>query len=170
MSSAAAEALSGGRRPSTPGAALVRRFFGVPTIFYVLLLMMVVNQIADPTFLTPSVFLAFLKRAAPLLLLGLGQLFVLVAGEFDLSVGALITVLSVAAAELISGDPDKTLWVMGVMLLMAVVVGVANGLITNVLQVPSFIATLGMMLVLNGAFYYWTNGAPRGSLAENFRI
>jgi len=170
VSSAAAEALGGGRGPVTPGAALIRRLFGVPTIFYVFLLLLVVNQIADPTFLTPSVALAFLKRAAPLVLLGVGQLFVLVAGELDLSVGALITVLSVAAAELISGDPDKTLWVMGVMLLIAVVVGIANGVITNVLRVPSFIATLGMMLILNGAFYYWTNGAPRGSLAENFRI
>src|SRR4030088_1912088 len=116
MSSAAAEALAGGHGPVAPGGGLVRRFFGVPTIFYVLLLMLVVNQIADPTFLAPSVFLAFLKRAAPLLLLGVGQLFVLVAGEFDLSVGALITVLSVAAAELISGDPDKTVPVMGGML------------------------------------------------------
>ena len=106
----------------------------MPTIFYVLFLVVVVNQIADPTFLHRRSCSRFLKQAAPLVLLGVGQLFVLVAGEFDLSVGALITVLSVAAAELISGDPDKTLWVMGVMLLIAVVVGVGNGVITNVLR------------------------------------
>jgi ribose transport system permease protein len=170
VSSAAAEALGTGRGPATPRAAFVRRLFGVPTIFYVLALVMILDQVADPSFLTPSVFLAFLKRATPLMLLAGGQLFVLVSGEFDLSVGALITVLSVAAAELISGDPEKTWWVMGVMLVLAVVVGIGNGVITNRLRVPSFITTLGMMLVLNGAFYYWTNGAPRGSLAENFRL
>ena len=163
MSTVTADAL-GGR------AAFVRRLFGVPTIFYVLVLLLILDQVADPTFLSPSVFLAFLKRAAPLMLLAAGQLFVLVSGEFDLSVGALITVLSVAAAELISGDPDKTWWVMGVMLVIAVLVGIGNGAITSGLRVPSFITTLGMMLVLNGAFYYWTNGAPRGSLAENFRL
>jgi ribose transport system permease protein len=144
--------------------------FGVPTIFYVLVLLLVMDQLSDSTFLTPPVFLAFLKRAAPLMLLAAGQLFVLVSGEFDLSVGALITVLSVAAAELISGDADKTWWVMGVMLVLAILVGLGNGVITSALRVPSFITTLGMMLVLNGAFYYWTNGAPRGSLAENFRL
>jgi ribose transport system permease protein len=144
--------------------------FGVPTIFYVLVVLLILDQMADSTFLTPPVFLAFLKQSAPLMLLGAGQLFVLVSGEFDLSVGALITVLSVAAAELISGDPDKTWWVMGVMLVLAILVGVANGAITTRLRVPSFIATLGMMLVLNGAFYYWTGGAPHGSLAENFRL
>jgi len=169
-STATAETMRSGRGPAAPRIGLVRQLFGVPTIYYVLLLVLLADALTDPTFLTPPVFLAFLKRAAPLMLLGAGQLFVLVAGELDLSVGALITCLSVAAAELISGDPDKTWWVLGVMLILAVAVGVANGAITTALRVPSFIATLGMMLVLNGAFYYWTSGAPRGSLAENFRL
>ena len=34
---------------------------------------------------------------------------------------------------------------------------------------PSFITTLGMLLILYGAVFLWTGGAPRGSLAENFR-
>jgi len=38
-----------------------------------------------------------------------------------------------------------------------------------VLRVPSFITTLGMLLILNGAVFLWTGGAPRGALADNFR-
>ena len=34
---------------------------------------------------------------------------------------------------------------------------------------PSFIATLGMMLVLFGAIRLWTGGAPTGALSEGFR-
>ena len=34
---------------------------------------------------------------------------------------------------------------------------------------PSFITTLGMLLILNGAVFLWTGGAPRGALADNFR-
>ena len=37
------------------------------------------------------------------------------------------------------------------------------------LRVPSFITTLGMLLILNGAVFLWTGGAPRGALADNFR-
>jgi ribose transport system permease protein len=37
------------------------------------------------------------------------------------------------------------------------------------LRVPSFITTLGMLLILNGAVFWWTGGAPRGALSDNFR-
>ena len=55
------------------------------------------------------------------------------------------------------------------MLLLGAIVGLVNGLVTTRLQVPSFIATLGMLLVLDGAVFYWTDGAPKGSLSEGFR-
>ena len=56
-----------------------------------------------------------------------------------------------------------------VVLVGGALVGVVNGLVTTRLRVPSFIATLGMLLVLDGAVFYWTDGAPKGSLSEGFR-
>ena len=53
--------------------------------------------------------------------------------------------------------------------MIGVVVGFVNGFISTVLRVPSFITTLGMLLILNGAVFLWTGGAPRGALADNFR-
>ena len=55
------------------------------------------------------------------------------------------------------------------LLVIGVVVGFVNGFISTVLRVPSFITTLGMLLILNGAVFLWTGGAPRGALSENFR-
>ncbi|MFC0548777.1 ABC transporter permease [Kutzneria chonburiensis] len=123
----------------------------------------------DPTFADPPTFLAFVKRSAPLAVLALGQLFVVVAGELDLSVGAVITACVVAAARLGEGDPGRTWWIILLVLAFGAAVGVINGLITTVLRVPSFITTLGMMLVLSGAVFLWTGGSPTGALAENFR-
>jgi ribose transport system permease protein len=57
-----------------------------------------------------------------------------------------------------------------VMLGFGVLVGLVNGLVVTLLKVPSFIATLGMMLVLFGAIRLWTGGAPTGELSERFRI
>ena len=48
--------------------------------------------------------MAFVKKAAPLVILAVGQYFVIVAGEFDLSVGSLVGAQVVIAAQLIDGD------------------------------------------------------------------
>jgi ribose transport system permease protein len=146
-----------------------KALIGTAPIFLVLLVLLVWITIVNPNFVEPPVFLAFLKRAAPLVILAAGQYFVIVSGEFDLSVGSLITVVVVVAARLIDGDPGKTWPVIALLLAIGFAVGLVNGLITTRLRVPSFITTLGMLLILSGAVFLWTGGAPRGALADNFR-
>jgi ribose transport system permease protein len=143
---------------------------GTAPIFVVLLALLVWIAILNPNFTQPSVFLAFLKRAAPLTILAAGQLFVIVSGEIDLSVGSLVTAVVVAAAGLTEGDPDRTWWVVAALFGLGLLVGLVNGIVTTRLHVPSFITTLGMLLILQGAVLYWSGGAPRGSLPDNFRI
>jgi ribose transport system permease protein len=126
-------------------------------------------SIENPDFTEPPGFLAFLKRAAPLAVLAAGQYFVIVSGEFDLSVGSLVTVTVVVAAEVLADNPDGTWLAVGAVLVLGALVGLVNGLVTTRLRVPSFIATLGMLLILDGAVFYWTDGAPKGSLTEGFR-
>jgi ribose transport system permease protein len=147
-----------------------RGALGTAPIFIVLLGLLVWIAILNPNFTDPSVFLAFLKRAAPLMILAAGQLFVIVSGEFDLSVGSLITAVVVAAAGLTEGDPDRTWWVVAALFALGILVGLVNGIVTTRFHVPSFITTLGMLLILQGAVLYWSGGAPRGSLPENFRV
>jgi ribose transport system permease protein len=149
---------------------LRRGALGTAPIFVVLIGLLVWIAILNPNFTEPPVFLAFLKRAAPLMILAAGQMFVIVSGEFDLSVGSLITAVVVAAAGLTEGDPDRTLWVVVALFALGIVVGLINGIVTTRLYVPSFITTLGMLLILQGAVLYWSGGAPRGSLPDNFRV
>ena len=147
-----------------------RGVLGTAPIFVVLLGLLVWIAILNPNFTEPSVFLAFLKRAAPLVILAAGQMFVIVSGEFDLSVGSLVTAVVVAAAGLTEGDPDRTWWVVAALFGLGILVGLVNGIVTTRLHVPSFITTLGMLLILEGAVLYWSGGAPRGSLPDNFRV
>jgi ribose transport system permease protein len=139
-------------------------------IFVILALLLVAVAVANPLFLEPAGFLGFVKRAAPLVILAAGQYFVIASGEFDLSVGSLVTAEVVVAARLIDGDEAATWPVLALLVALGLLVGLANGVITTVLRVPSFITTLGMMLVLSGAVFLWTGGAPRGSLSAGFRI
>ncbi|WP_433509288.1 ABC transporter permease [Nonomuraea sp. CA-143628] len=139
-------------------------------ILAVLVVLLAAITVANPHFLEPAGILAFLKRAAPLVILAAGQYFVIVSGEFDLSVGSLVTAEVVIAARLIDGDESATWPVLALLIAVGLFVGLVNGVVTTKLRVPSFIVTLGMLLVLSGAVFLWTGGAPRGALSEGFRM
>jgi ribose transport system permease protein len=156
------------RRPFPPRLRRLRSGGLVPilSIFSILLVLVAVRQ---PDFIAPSSLLSFLGRSAPIILLAAGQYFVIVSGEFDLSVGSLVTAQVVVAARLIDSDPSSTWPVVVLLVAFGSLVGLVNGLITTRLRVPSFITTLGMFLILVGAVYLWSNGAPKGGLSEEFR-
>ena len=159
------------RRPGSGVATSVGRFFagGSGPVYALLLLIFAVIFVVNASFLQPPSLMAFVKTAAPLVLLAIGQYFVIVAGELDLSVGSLVGAQVVIAARLIDGEEGRTVPVLLLMLAFGVAVGLVNGLITTILKVQSLITTLGMMLVLFGAVRLWTGGAPTGALSEAFR-
>ncbi|MCZ7375863.1 ABC transporter permease [Micromonospora sp. WMMC250] len=142
---------------------------GVLPILVILGVLLVLVGIRQPDFLAPPSLMSFLGRSAPIILLAAGQYFVIVSGEFDLSVGSLVTAQVVVAARLIDGDPGRTWPVVLLLLAFGAFVGLVNGLVTTRLRVPSFITTLGMFLILFGAVYLWSDGAPKGALSEEFR-
>ena len=157
-----------GERPE-PLARALAAIRAVPVVWLLLIGLWIWIGILNPLFLEPEGFLAYLKRAAPLAILAAGAFFVLASGEFDLSVGSLVTVVVVVAARLSDGDPANTWPVIALLLAIGLAVGLINGFVTTVLRVPSFITTLAMLLILEGAVFLWTAGAPQGALAENFR-
>jgi ribose transport system permease protein len=128
-----------------------------------------VIAILQPNYLDAALFMNFLRRAAPLIILACGQLYVILSGGFDLSMGAVVTLVVLAASMLIGGDPDMTWAVIAILYAMGLAVGLANGIIVSFLKVPSIIATLGTMLLVNGLALAWSGGAPRGDLPDNFR-
>src|SRR5690348_8539535 len=113
----------------------------VVPILAILAVLLVLVAIRQPDFFDPPALMSFAGRSAPIILLAAGQYFVIVSGEFDLSVGSLVTAQVVVAARLIDSDPDRTWPVVLLLLAFGVLVGLVNGLITTLLRVPSFITT-----------------------------
>jgi ribose transport system permease protein len=142
---------------------------GSATVFALLALVFVAILFLNPSFFEPPSLMAFVKKAAPLVVLAVGQYLVIVCGELDLSVGSLVGAQVVIAAGVIDGQEGRTLPVILLMLAFGVFVGLVNGFFVTVLKVHSLIATLGMMLVLYGAIRLWTGGAPTGALSDGFR-
>ncbi len=155
----------------TPRAEKRRRRLPQINPVWVLLAVLVVAIIfMNPRFIEPTGYMNFLKRAAPLAILAAGQIYVIVSGGFDLSVGSLITLVVVGSSMLTNNDPAATYWVIPLMLSLGLGVGAVNGLVVCFLRVPSLIATLGMMITLNGLAFLWSGGAPRGYLPDTFRF
>jgi len=93
-------------------------------------------------------------RALPQLgIISLGVGVLMIAGEYDLSVGATFTLSALVTANgFNAGFPLAVAVPLG--LLAGAGVGMANGLITLGAKIPSFIATLGMMMLLRGVILF----------------
>ncbi len=154
---------------ATPPARLPARRLALNPVYIVLALLIAAIAIQSPHFLEPAGYMNFLKRAAPLAILAAGQVYVITSGGFDLSVGSIITLTVIGSSILINGDPNATAWVIPLMLGIGVAVGLINGAVVSYLKVPSIIATLGMMITLNGVALTWSGGSPRGYLPDSFR-
>src|SRR5690606_12526855 len=132
-------------------------------------LLLAAGVVANPSFGEPGSLVRFVGRTAPIAIAAIGQYFVIVSGEFDLSMGSVVTMQVVVAGNLIGQDESRVLPVLALMLVLGALVGVVNGLATTLLRVPSFIVTLGTMLALSGLVLYLTGGAATGNPTDSFR-
>src|ERR671918_3171397 len=92
---------------------------------------------ADKNFVSMSALSSILNRAAPLGILAVAVALLMIAGEFDLSIGSLLGFSGMAIMLLISpadaGGFAWPLWpAVGFALLLAALTGVVNGLLVNV--------------------------------------
>ena len=138
-------------------------------VFLLAAVLLAATIVANPNFGDPGVVIRFLGRTAPVAIVAIGQYYVIVAGEFDLSMGAVIAAQVVIAGDLIGEDAGRMYPVMLLMLAVGAGIGLVNGLLTTLLRVPSFIVTLGMMLALGGLVDYLTGGSATGNPADEFR-
>jgi ribose transport system permease protein len=119
---------------------------------------------------TMNGIMTFFRPASPLAVLAIGQMFVLALGGFDLSIGAIVTFVVLASSKYLANDPSNALPNILILLSFGVLIGLINGLVVSFLKVPSFITTLGMMMVVRGAALHYVGGAPKGYLTDNFRM
>jgi ribose transport system permease protein len=102
--------------------------------------------------------------------IAIGEMLVLAMGGFDLSVGAIVTMVVLVSSKVLANDPANAFPTIMLMLGLAVLIGLINGFVVSFLKVPSFITTLGMMMLVRGAARYFVGGAPQGYLTDNWRM
>lgn len=102
-----------------------------------------------------------LRTSSPYILIGVPMTYLIISGEFDLSVGSLYAVCGLLLAVLV-GDFHLPIALAVVLVLLAgATVGATNAVLVTRIGVPSLIVTIGMLSVLRGVAYYLTPGGSR---------
>lgn len=134
-----------------------------------LILLCIIAAIASPVFLSPRNILNVLRQSSINAIIAAGMTLTILTGGIDLSVGSVVALASTAMGLLMIHHGTPSSLAIGVALVLAALVGVANGLIITRMRVPPFIATLGMMSIARGAALEMTRGYPMFGLSQDFR-
>src|SRR5215212_11777205 len=79
----------------------------VPAVYWALIVLLVILGTQSPNSIQPVHLFDFTRQAAALGILAIGQTIVMIAGGLDLSVGSVVILIDVVAAQLINQDPSK---------------------------------------------------------------
>ncbi|MEP0320692.1 ABC transporter permease [Bauldia litoralis] len=143
--------------------SLARRLIAKPEFgpFVLLLVEIVVFTSINPNFLSPLNISNTLVFTVELGLIALAMTLLMTAGEFDLSVGAVFGFSPVVMWTLFNQGilPLELAFVAA--LLLAAFIGFISGLFVTRLKIPSFLVTLGMLLVVRGTALFVTDGFPQ---------
>ncbi len=147
------------------------RFRGVVPLALMTTLILAVGAytaVRQDAFLTSYNLRNLLLATMPLALVAMGQTCALLVGGFDVSVGALLTLCVVVASYTMT--PTTSTWglIPGALALVGVgfAVGAFNALLVRVFRLPSIIATLGTLSILQG-ISLWLRDHPSGTISSN---
>jgi simple sugar transport system permease protein len=154
-------------RPVEPASAeksdMLWRMFQKPEFGPLVLLIveLVVFYAINPQFLSVLNISNTLAFSVELGLVALAMTLLMTSGEFDLSVGSLFGLAPVLMWTLFNSGSVPLELAFVVAMAVAALIGYVNGLFVTRLKIPSFLVTLGMLLVARGTALFITDGFPQ---------
>lgn len=155
------------------------RLFGMLIALAVILL--VFHFWSGGTFLRPENMISLAVQASGIAVIATGMVLVIVSRNIDLSVGSIVGIVAMTYAVLmtdvlpdmlgLAGDfPFGWLIALALGMGLGVAIGGLQGFIIAYIGVPSFIVTLGGLLAIRGAVWYFSRGAAVSGLDAEFRL
>ncbi|MDW4499950.1 ABC transporter permease [Sulfitobacter sp. D35] len=147
--------------PKSPG--LVRLLIAMPEFgpLVLLVVMLVVFTSINPAFVSLTNISNALTFTVELGLIALAMTLLMTSGEFDLSVGSVFGFTPVVMWTLFNAGAMPLFPAFLVALLVAMAIGCFSGLFVTRLGIPSFLVTLGMLLMVRGSALWLTSGFPQ---------
>jgi simple sugar transport system permease protein len=128
---------------------------------------MIVFTARSPAFLSAGNISNLLAFTPELGMITLGMTLLMISGEFDLSVGSLFGFAPVMMWTFYNAHITTLEVGFLIAMALAVAIGFANGWLVTRLKIPSFLVTLGMLLVVRGIALYITDGFPQRTWTAN---
>ena len=145
--------------PSSPDVGILRKIaegwhqFQEKGVLLVLLGLIVVFSIMSPNFGQVSNLINIIRQMSEISIAAIGMTYLIIAAEFDLSVGSLYGLAAVTGGVILAAGYPVAFAVIAP-ILVVIIIGLINGLITTKLNVPAFIVTLSFMAIARGMIYY----------------
>ncbi|MEG1274906.1 MAG: ABC transporter permease [Ruthenibacterium sp.] len=127
-------------------------------VVFILAFMIIVFGLIDPQIIAPKQLLTALTRSAVTGIAAAGMVFAICAGGFDLSVGAIMSLVGCVVAKLIVDSGMNTWLAILVGIGVAAVCGVVNGIIITKFKIQTFVATLATQLMFAGVALKYSDG------------
>src|SRR3984957_2316743 len=161
-------------------AARLERSYSLIQALGVLLILIVIMQIVNERFLSPANVSNLLGQMTVMLIVAAGMTIVMISGEFDVSVGSVVGLSAAVAGWIMvrwlpepSAD-DHPWWVIALGLTAPLFVGPLLGLFVGFIvtkaRIPSFIVTLGMLMIGRSLTLVVTQGQPIPDIPHVIRL
>lgn len=145
----------------------VKRVAGQLQALWMLIAVCVVLAIASPVFATSGNLLNVALATSVTALLAVGQTFVIILAEIDLSVGSVLAFTAAITALVMRHQSALVAVIIG--LGAGAIIGLVNGLLVTKTRMPSFIVTLAMLSVMAGLALQITQGNPISVSSDAFQ-
>jgi simple sugar transport system permease protein len=129
------------------------------SIIVVTIIVAIYFSVNTSTFFTGENFKTLLPYFAPLAILGAGEVFVMILGEIDLSIGAMYMFAPIVFYKLDTAGLGLVASAI-IALMICMVVGAVNGAFVAFAGVSSFVTTLGMLFTFEGLSLILSHGTP----------
>ncbi|MGH3219232.1 MAG: sugar ABC transporter permease [Streptosporangiaceae bacterium] len=125
---------------------------GVLPVVLAIVVVAVVFQIWNSKFLSSQNLVNLFEQSTVYMVLAMAEIFALLLGEIDLSVGLVMALSSVVVAELVQPTGADFPWWLAIIVALVACAGFGalQGLLVARVKMPSFIVTLGGLLILEG--------------------
>ena len=137
----------------------------VVTAFIGLIIIYIAFGILNPKVFTLLNIQNLLRSMSKYLLIGIGQSFVMITGNVDLSIGSVVGMSAMISATMMTKGMNPIVAII-VTIVLALVVGVVNGYLVGKFKLPPFIATLGTMFIARGIAYIVNNNRNTDNIAS----
>ena len=128
------------------------------SILFILIITMIIITIGNTVFIRPDNIMDILTSNIVMGISALGMLLIIITGGIDVSVGAVITAVTVVIGEFSTKVGGNLFILVLIACASGAVLGLMNGLLVARLKLPAIVATLGTMSIINGLVLLVTNG------------